>query len=159
MSTSSMLPLSTKVLGSTKKIKPWIYNTGQPRLTAGLWLWSTGADRYLQWHARLPLGHPFDPTDGREGDVSMFPPMPTICAKQPDIHEFFLDMANGLADQRYLLWLTSQKSPEAIKLATSIRKKHRGKWDLITGISNKELKSLQIAIAKLALNLNISSNK
>ena len=140
-------------------IKPWIYNTGQPRLTAGLWLWTTGADRYLQWHARLPLGHPFDPTDGREGDVSMFPPMPTLCAKQPDIHEFFLDMANGLADQRHLLWLSTQTSPEAIKLATSIRKKHRGNWELITGISNKELRSLRIAIAKLALNLNVSSNK
>lgn len=140
-------------------IKPWLYNTGQPRLTAGLWLWTTDADRYLQWHARLPLGHPFDPTDGREGDVSMFPPMPTLCAKQPDIHEFFLDMANGLADQRYLLWLTNQKSPEAIKLATSIRKKHRGDWELITGISNQELKSLRIAIAKLALYLNVSTNK
>ena len=140
-------------------IKPWLYNTGQPRLTAGLWLWTTGADRYLQWHARLPLGHPFDPTDGREGDVSMFPPMPTLCAKQPDIHEFFLDMANGLADQRYLSWLTSQQSPEAIKLATAIRKKHRGDWELITGISNRELKSLRIAIAKLALYLNVSANK
>ena len=153
--------IDKKDIKSLKKanIQPWLYNTGQPRLTAGLWLWTTGADRYLQWHSRLPLGHPFDPTDGREGDVSMFPPMPTLCARQPDVHEFLLDMADGLADQRYLLWLSGQKSPEAIKLATAIRKKHRGDWELITGMSNKELKSLRIAIAKLALNLNISSNK
>lgn len=141
------------------KIKPWIYNTGQPRLTAGLWLWTTGAERYLQWHSRLPLGHPFDPTDGREGDVSMFPPMPVVCAQQPDIHEFLLDMADGLVDQRYLNWLLTQRSPEAIKLATAIRKKHRGDWELVSGMSNKELKSLRIAIAKLALNLIVSANK
>lgn len=142
-----------------QNVRPWLYNTGQPRLTAGLWLWITGADRYLQWHGRLPLGDPFDPTDAREGDVSMFPPMPQICAEQPDIHYFMLGMADGIADQRFLTWLSDQKHSEAIKLATIIRKTFNGKWEKASGLSTQHMNSLRIAIAKLALRLNSDSQQ
>lgn len=137
-----------------QNVSPWIYNTGQPRLTAGLWLWITGADRYIQWHGRLPLGDAFDPTDGREGDVSMFSPMPEICAEQPDINILMLEMAEGIVDQRFFQWLSNQRSAEAIKLATIIRKSFNGRWENATGLPRERLQSLRIAISKLALRLN-----
>lgn len=137
-----------------QNIRPWIYNTGEPRVTAGLWLWLTGAERYLQWHGRLPLGDPFDPTDGREGDVSMFPPMEEVCAPQPDIHLHVLEMADGLVDQRLFQWLSTQESSQAVKMEKIIRQAFKGQWQNATGLTRKQLKSLRIAIAKLALHLN-----
>ena len=96
----------------------WLYNMGLPRLAAGLFLHTSRATRYLQWHARMPTADPFDPTDGREDDFQMFLPSLNNCPVQPDINEAMLDMAAGLVDQRWLLWLDNQTSPEAISLIT-----------------------------------------
>ncbi|MBA4783562.1 MAG: hypothetical protein H2045_10140 [Rhizobiales bacterium] len=146
-----------------QKVIPWLYNTDAPRLTAGLWLWLSGAERYLQWHARLPLGDPFDPTDGREGDVSMFPPMPLVCAPQPDIHVGMIEMADGLIDQRFFRWLETQNTPEAQKLLAIIQrtflKTLSGDWEKARAIPREQLNSLRIAIAKLALHLNGTEEK
>ena len=100
----------------------WLYNTGKPRFTAGLWLWFTGASHYLQWHARMPTADPYDPTDGREGDVQIFWPMPEVCAAQPDIDVNLFEMAEGLVDQRWLAWLSSRKEPEARALEAKIKR-------------------------------------
>ena len=107
----------------------WLYNTGQPRFTAGLWLWATGASRYLQWHARMPTADPFDPTDGREGDVQIFPPAPTVCPARPDVHVDLLEMAEGLVDQRWLAWLDGRAEPSARALARRIRAEIPADWD------------------------------
>ena len=48
---------------------PWLYNMPRLRLAGGFYLWRSGADGLLQWHARMPTADAFDPTDGREGDV------------------------------------------------------------------------------------------
>ncbi len=106
-------PQLTALLGD-KEV--WLYNMELPRLAAGLFLHSSRAVRYLQWHARMPTADPFDPTDGREDDFQMFMPSLNNCPVQPDINEAMLDMAEGLVDQRWLLWLDKQTSPEATAL-------------------------------------------
>ena len=106
----------------------WLYNTGAPRFTAGLWLWTTGATRYIEWHARMPTADPYDPTDGREGDVQVFAPGPEICAARPDINLALIGMAEGLVDQRWLLWLSRRTEPEARALAADIRGQLAGDW-------------------------------
>ena len=107
---------------------PWLYNTGRPRFTAGVWLWLTHASRYLQWHARMPTADPYDPTDGREGDVQVFPPMPEICAPRQDIDVSLLDMAEGLVDQRWLQWLAARPEPEARALVQKIVHETPSDW-------------------------------
>ena len=103
------------------KVEPWLYNTDSPRFTAGLWLWHTPAGRYLQWHARMPTADPFDPTDGREGDAQMFYPGLEICASQPDMNAAVLAMAEGIVDQRWLLWLDRRPEPAARALVAGIK--------------------------------------
>jgi hypothetical protein len=98
----------------------WFYNTGRPRFTAGAWLWFTGASHYLQWHARMPTADPYDPTDGREGDVQIFPPSATLCPAHPDIHVDLLEMAEGLVDQQWLTWLDGREEPAAKALRKRI---------------------------------------
>ena len=102
-------------------VDPWLYNTGRPRWTAGFWLWRTGASRYLQWHARMPTADPFDPTDGREGDVQMFLPTLEPCPAQPDINGDVLAMAEGLVDQRWLAWLARRREPAAQALLAELQ--------------------------------------
>jgi hypothetical protein len=105
-----------KALRGDKEI--WLYNMDIPRLAAGLFLHSSRAVRYLQWHARMPTADPYDATDGREGDFQMFLPSLNNCPVQPDINEGMLDMAEGLVDQRWLQWLDKQSSQKASALSS-----------------------------------------
>ena len=98
-----------------KRREVWLYNTGKPRFSAGFWLWRTSATRYLQWHARMPTADPFDPTDGREGDVQALLPMATPCAATPDIDESVLEMAEGMVDHRWLLWLDGEQRATGLR--------------------------------------------
>ncbi len=98
-----------------KRREVWLYNTGKPRFSAGFWLWRTSATRYLQWHARMPTADPFDPTDGREGDVQALLPMATPCAATPDIDEAVLEMAEGMVDHRWLLWLDGEQRAAGLR--------------------------------------------
>ncbi len=120
----------------------WLYNTGAPRFTAGLWLWRTGASRYLQWHARMPTADPYDPTDGREGDVQVFPPMAEVCAAHPDIDLALIEMAEGVVDQRWLQWLAARPEPEARGLLAQILRETPGDW--ATASSNGAAKAAKI---------------
>ena len=106
----------------------WLYNTGQPRLTAGLWLWRSPATRYIQWHARMPTADPLDPTDGREGDVQMVYPSIQTCPANPTIHRNLLEMAEGVVDQRWLLWLAAQTDADAQSLVEQIRHSTGETW-------------------------------
>lgn len=106
----------------------WLYNTDDPRLAAGLWLWNTPAVRYVQWHARSPQADPFDPTDGREADYQMFYPTVAACPALPDIDRSVLRLANGVVDQRWLLWLDGQKSAEAARIKADITRRAGASW-------------------------------
>lgn len=128
----------------------WIYNTGAPRLTAGFWLWLSGASRYLQWHARMPTADPFDPTDGREGDVQIFPPTPQSCPARQDIDIALIDMAEGLVDQRWLLWLDSRAETEAKELAAQWRRETPRDWRKVNNKGAVRAENMRQMIVNLA---------
>ena len=132
----------------------WIYNTGAPRLTAGLWLWRTQAQRYLQWHARMPTADPFDPTDGREGDVQVFPPAPQVCAARPDIDISLIEMAEGLVDQRWLNWLSARPEPKARALAAQIASEIPRDWASAEKKDAEFPARIRAGIIELARSLN-----
>lgn len=117
----------------------WYYNTFRPRFTAGIWLWNTAASKYVQWHARMPTADPFDPIDGREADFQVLYPMREICAKTPDIHRDLLRMAEGITDQRWLLWLETRKTPSAQKLVAELRRKYSGSFPELAKATRTEL--------------------
>ena len=128
----------------------WLYNTFAHRQTAGLWLWRTAAERYVQWHARLPTADPFDPIDGRESDVQMIYPSATVCPAQPDIHRDLLRMTEGVVDQRWLLWLDAQATAPARQLASEIRGGLPGAYNDAANRSRGSLDALRNRIMDLA---------
>ena len=83
----------------------WLYNMPKPRLAAGFYLWKSGADGYLQWHGRMPTADPFDPTDGREGDVVYIYPWLNGCPSTMNIHKRLLSLHEATLDLRWLQWL------------------------------------------------------
>ncbi len=128
----------------------WLYNTFAPRQTAGLWLWRSAAERYVQWHGRLPTADPFDPIDGREADFQMLYPMAEVCARQPDIHRDLLRMAEGLIDQRWLLWLDANTTPAAKSLAAEIRSRLPGAFADAKRLNQADLDQIRAQIMDLA---------
>ena len=145
-------------IARTKSSGPevWLYNTGRFRATAGLWLWLTEASRYIQWHARMPTADPFDPLDGRESDIQMFLPSVEACPAQPDIDRGVFEMAEGLTDQRWLLWLTGQHSAEAEGLAEGLRRRLGGRFERAGALANSDLDAIRDSIAALARKRKLS---
>ncbi len=132
----------------------WLYNTDAPRFTPAIWLNAVGANRYVQWHARMPTADPFDPTDGREGDVQMLYPTPEPCPARHDIHPDVLSMAEGLVDQRWISWLESRAEPEAQQLFETLSASVPDRWrEGVTRMSGR-LDELRDAIQTLARGLN-----
>lgn len=86
---------------------PWLYNMPRLRLAAGFYLWRSGADGLLQWHARMPTADAFDPTDGREGDVQFIWPSPEVCGPA-DLDADLLELADGQEDLRWMAWLEGE---------------------------------------------------
>lgn len=111
-------------------VAPWFYNMGDYRLAAGFYLWRVGAEGYLQWHARMPTADPFDPTDGREGDVQFLYPSVEPCPARPDLHADLLLLNEGILDLRWLRWLEGQaaRSAEAARLLRQLRTDVPDRW-------------------------------
>ena len=128
----------------------WIYNTFTPRLTAGVWLHYSSAVRYVQWHARMPTADPLDPIDGREGDVQMFYPMDRICPDRVDIHRSLLRLADGILDQRWLIWLANQTNPAAKTLRREIEAAIPRTWAQARLLSDRDLHDIRNRIIDLA---------
>ena len=141
-----------RVANSGKSV--WIYNTFEPRLTAGLWLTYSRAERYVQWHARMPTADPYDPLDGREVDVQVIYPAETICQATPDIHRDLLRLADGGVDQRWLLWLRSRNEPEAKQLAQKMRERLGTSWSSAVRLSDKDIAAMRAEIVALAQKLD-----
>jgi hypothetical protein len=133
-----------RAAGSGRQV--WLYNTNMPRLTAGLWLWGTAAQRYVQWHGRMPTADPFDPLDGREGDFQMIYPGFEVCPPQPDIHRNLLEMAEGVVDQRWLLWLQAQRASEARRLLIELKGKIGASWSRAKQFSTADIDHIRAAI-------------
>lgn len=132
----------------------WLYNTDAPRFTPAIWLNAVGASRYVQWHARMPTADPFDPTDGREGDVQMLYPTLEPCPARHDIHPDVLSMAEGLVDQRWISWLESSGEPEAQRLFESLSAGVPEYWREGLSRMSGRLDELRTAIQNLARSLN-----
>ncbi|WP_066016784.1 glycoside hydrolase domain-containing protein, partial [Endozoicomonas atrinae] len=116
----------------------WLYNMPSPRLAAGLYLWRSGADGYLQWHGRMPTADPFDPTDGREGDVMYIYPSASRCPEVLDIHRRFLDLHEATIDLRWLQWLEhrAEDNPEAEEILEYIKDSVSVDWNNTSDIAN-----------------------
>lgn len=128
----------------------WLYNTGHHRLAAGLWLWQTKAERYVQWHARSTVADPFDPLDGRESDFQVLYPSVQPCPAAPDIHRDLLRLADGLTDQRWLGWLDRQTSPDALRVRSEILRRIGQRWDTASQISPAGLDDIRSLVVTLA---------
>lgn len=128
----------------------WLYNSENLRVSAGLWLWQTRAERYVQWHARSPHADPFDPTDGRESDYQMFYPTLEPCPRLPAVHRDLLRLANGAVDQRWLSWLEQQKGREADQIKTEIARRVRGNWVEARKLSTAALDGIRALITDYA---------
>ncbi len=107
----------------------WLYNLPRPELAAGLYLWRSGADGYLQWHGRMPTADPFDPTDGREGDVVYLYPATDPCPATLSIHRRLLDLHEATLDLRWLQWLETAPAPQAEQLIKQLRDTIPAQWD------------------------------
>jgi len=128
----------------------WLYNTGDSvRVSAGLWLWRTDASRYVQWHGRMPTADPFDPLDGREADFQMLYPTREVCPAQSDINADLLRMAEGVVDQRWLLWLAQRTDPASQNLVRVILGRYSGAWNDVEHLTGADLDALRGRIIDL----------
>ena len=132
-------------------ISPWLYNMPRPRLAAGAYLWRSGADGMLQWHARMPTADAFDPTDGREGDVQFLWPTPGICAP-PDLDEDLLTLVEAAEDLRWLAWLDKEaaQNPSAARLRDRLRQEISGTWAQAAAVPPDQPTEWRNAIVALA---------
>ena len=119
----------------------WLYNMPAPRLAAGAYLWRSGADGYIQWHGRMPTADPFDPTDGREGDVIYLYPWQESCPSVISIHSRLLDLHEATLDYRWLLWLEQQSdsNPQAEKLLDEFKAFISEDWQKASELTTDQL--------------------
>ncbi len=132
----------------------WFYNLENLRAAAGFYLWRTGAQGYLQWHARMPTADPFDPTDGREDDVQLLYPMAQPCPTIPDVDARLFQLTEGITDLRWLLWLEqrAKKSAEAHKLLQQLHGVIPTNWADIKNSAPELLDNWRGAITQLTRN-------
>lgn len=145
------LPLQPAIFTELRKrgVEPWLYNMGNPRLAAGFWGIKTGARGYLQWHARMPTADPFDPTDGREGDVQFLYPSARPCPTEAAVHEDLLRLAEGIVDARWLIWAEKADRPLAARVRASVP----DRWENANAMTDQILEGLRNEILKLAQGL------
>jgi hypothetical protein len=135
-------------------VSPWLYNMPHPRLAAGAYLWRSGADGLLQWHARMPTADAFDPTDGREGDVQFLWPTPGVCGP-PDLDADLLDLVEGEEDLRWLAWLDAAAAahPEAARLRHELLAAIPATWTAAAALPADRPAAWRDLIANLAAKL------
>lgn len=132
-------------------VQPWLYNMPRLRAGSGAFLWRSGADGLIQWHARMPTADAFDPTDGREGDAQFLWPTPEVCGS-PDIDASLLALAEGAEDLRWLSWLESEAArgrPEARALLARARATVPADWAGMDSLSDEAIILLRESIIKL----------
>lgn len=129
----------------------WLYNLGASRLAAGFYLWRSGAQGYLQWHARMPTADPLNPVDGREADFQfLYPPM-NVCTL-PDTDRSLFALLEGTDDLRWLHWLDSQSQHmEAARLLRDkIWQRIPDTWQAAQQLSPAQLQQWRREIQQLA---------
>ncbi|OED45661.1 hypothetical protein ACH42_04825 [Endozoicomonas sp. (ex Bugula neritina AB1)] len=129
----------------------WLYNMPKPRLAAGAFLWNSEAEGYIQWHGRMPTADPFDPTDGREGDVSYIYPWQGGCPDTISIHSRLLELHEATLDYRWLQWLEqkSQSNKNAKRLLKQLRKELPTDWKEAESMTTQEALEIRRKIINL----------
>jgi hypothetical protein len=135
----------------------WLYNLGHERLAAGFYLWRSGANGLLQWHARMPTADPFDPTDGREADFNYLWPEPlrsdltSPCVAQ-DIDARLLQLSQGVEDLRWLGWLDQQAATnaDAAQLRRQLLAQVPSEWAAAQQLDESTLDGWRAAMLQLA---------
>lgn len=131
-------------------VAPWLYNMPRLRLAGGFYLWRSGAEGLVQWHARMPTADAFDPTDGREGDVQFLWPPVTPCAP-PDLDADLLELAEAGEDLRWLAWLEANRAkPEAAALLARLRREVPANWAAAAALPPGATAAWRAAIEALA---------
>lgn len=100
------------------------------RLAAAFYPWRSGAEGLRQWRARMPTADPFDPTDGREGDVQFFWPSLPVCAP-PDLDAGLLRLVEAEEDLRWIAWLQATADadlPKAKALLEALQAEVPNDW-------------------------------
>lgn len=145
------LPIDSAMIAGVRRrgVEPWLYNMGNPRLAAGFWGARSGAGGYAQWHARMPTADPFDPTDGREGDVQFLPPTAEVCGANPDVTNDLLRLAEGVVDARWLAWLNRADPANAAALLARLP----DRWDDAKGLDDAASRVWRDAIINSARSL------
>ncbi len=130
---------------------PWLYNMPRQRLSGGFYLWRSGADGLLQWHARMPTADAYDPTDGREGDVQFLWPPAAPCAP-PDLDADLLEMVEAGEDLRWLAWLEAEapRRPAAASLLARLQREVPDRWASAAALPRDASAGWRAAIAALA---------
>lgn len=133
-----------------------LYNMERPRLASGFYLWRTGLDGYLQWHANMATADPFDPTDGREADIAWLYPTADPCSAVPDIDRGLLEMAEGIIDFRWLRWLDQKalRNANAAALRDAIQREISERWNLRKSLNYNDLAGLRGQIIEMARTLH-----
>jgi hypothetical protein len=129
------------ILSQGKKL--WFYNLSNARLASGFWLNRSKGDAYLQWHSRMPTADPFDPTDGREGDVQVFPPTAEVCPDKRDVTTRVFELSEGIVDQRWMIWLRTQNAKKYQDIMKKIDGEMAKPWPLLSTIKNESLGNLR----------------
>ncbi len=133
----------------------WLYNMPLPRLGAGFFLWRSGADGMLQWHARMPTADAFDPTDGREGDVQFLWPTLQVCGPM-DLDDDLLHLLSGAEDLRWIAWLSAAAAggqPAAAALLRQLQSEVPAAWAATAGLPANAPDGWRQRIVELAQSL------
>ena len=132
----------------TKQTEVWLYNMENPRIAAGFYLWKQQLSGYLQWHAQMPTADPFDPTDGREGDLMYLYPPELSNGEYRNIHRRLLDIHEATLDLRWLNWLQKQAkaNDETEKLLKNINKIIPDNWSSAKKIATDKLQEMRSQI-------------
>lgn len=147
-----------KIKQQKRRGELWLYNMPKIRLAAGAYLWRSGAEGYIQWHGRMPTADPFDPTDGREGDVIYLYPWQGSCPATINIHRRLLDLHEATLDYRWLdlLQAKAENNSDAKDLMSNIRSLIQADWEDASGMKAEQLLKLRSDVILLMMELSRS---
>jgi hypothetical protein len=102
----------------------------------------------------MPTADPFDPLDGREGDEQFILPSLEACPPVPSIHRDLLELAEGIVDQRWLLWLDKLTHERATATRKTIEKRLGTIWTKAASMRRSEFLAIRESIMSLATEAN-----
>ncbi|MCL2914044.1 hypothetical protein L2725_09610 [Shewanella corallii] len=131
----------------------WLYNLSPRRHAAGFYLWQTGAEGLMLWHARMPTADPFNPTDGRESDIQFLYPSVSPCPLQHDVDQGLFELTDGINDLQWLTWLEqrAKSDSQAGKLLRQLRKQVPDNWEEMSRVPVSTLNKWRDRIIALSI--------